>query len=126
MSGSAPGKPLDSRTPTVPEYGGNEAGRARRRPPDLAREEARLQPEVFEIDQIVSRFPRRYILLDSCRFSDGLQVTHGRVVQTSDDREEVYAALRQTPNSVIIYAGPGGDSEGAFLNGGLQVESSLS
>ena len=74
---------------------------------------------VVEIDEVVSQFPKVYVLLDQCRFSEGGELTHGRVVLSSPDRDEVYSILRKTPNSVIIYTGPGAQEfEGAFLDRG--------
>ena len=74
---------------------------------------------VIGIDKILARFKREYVLLDRCKFSDVNALTHGRVVRSSSDRDEVYAALRSTPNSVIIFAGPEAvEEEGAFLDAG--------
>ena len=74
---------------------------------------------ILDIDQIVSRFQEVYILLDRCRFNETCDLTHGRVVLSSEDRDEVYTILRKTPNSVVIYSGPGAEEyEGAFLDQG--------
>ena len=78
---------------------------------------------VLGIEEILERFERQYVLLDCCKFSEINELTHGRVVRSSSDRDDVYDALRATPNSVIIFAGPdGADEDGAFLDGGKAWE----
>ncbi len=74
---------------------------------------------VLEVEEIIGRFQKEYVLIDQCRFNDGCQLTHGRIVATSSDRDDVYRELRRTPNSVIIFAGPDAwEHEGAFLDEG--------
>ena len=74
---------------------------------------------VIGIDEILNLFDRQYVLLDRCKFSEVNVLTHGRVVRSSADRDEVYEALLDTPNSVIIFAGPDAEEEeGAFLDAG--------
>ena len=81
--------------------------------------------DVLSITEILARFQREYVLLDQCRFEDGgCSITHARVVSSSDNRDEVYRRLHDTPNTVIVYAGPKGiEQDGAFLDGGSQWES---
>ncbi|MGE3163628.1 MAG: hypothetical protein AB7O52_01840 [Planctomycetota bacterium] len=75
--------------------------------------------DLLDIREILTRFPRHYVLLDRCRFDEFHEVTQGRVVRASSERDQVYNALREHPNSVIIYTGPvGSDLEGAFLDHG--------
>lgn len=73
---------------------------------------------ILAIEEIVSRFREEYVLLDHCRFDDGCQPTHGRIVRTSADRAEVYDALREIPNSIVIYAGQDSIDAEAFLDEG--------
>ena len=81
---------------------------------------------VLEIEEIIARFREEYVLIDMCRFNDGCQVTHGRIVATSSNRDDVYRQLRQTPNSVIIFAGPDAmEHEGAFLDEGRAFKTHL-
>lgn len=80
--------------------------------------------DLSSIDDILARFARQYVLLDRCKFSEKNALTHARVVRGSADRDEVYAELRRTPNSIILFAGPGAeDEDGAFLDGGDAWES---
>ncbi len=75
----------------------------------------RAQP----IEDIIDLFPSQYVLLGSCRFDDRGQLTHGRVLESSTDSDDIYDALRTNPNSVIIYTGPDSlDHDGAFLDSG--------
>ena len=78
--------------------------------------------DVLSISEILARFQKEYVLLDQCRFDDrGCSITHARVVSSSDNRDEVYRRLHDTPNTVIVYAGPQGiEQDGAFLDGGSQ------
>ena len=78
-----------------------------------------MNDSVMHMDEIVARFQKVYVLLDRCRFNDVGELTHGRVVHSGHDRDEVYSYLRKTPNSVLIFSGPGAQEyEGAFLDQG--------
>lgn len=75
--------------------------------------------DVLDIREILTRYPRHYVLLDGCRFDEFHEVTHGRVLRASAERDLVYRALKENPTSVIIYTGPvSDDHEGAFLDRG--------
>lgn len=75
--------------------------------------------ELLGIREIVSHYPRHYVLLDRCRFDEVHELTHGQIVRSSEDCDEVYDALREHPNSVIIFTGQvTGEEEGAFLDRG--------
>ena len=74
---------------------------------------------VLDVAEIVDLFPSSYVLVDSCKFSEDMNLTHGRVVCSSDDESAVYDALRDHPNSLIIFTGPtNDDAEGAYLDRG--------
>lgn len=75
--------------------------------------------DVLDLSAVLDRFRGHFVLLDQCKFGERNQLTHGRVLRTSPDRDEVYDALRAHPNSVIIFTGPlPEDEEGAFLDAG--------
>lgn len=72
---------------------------------------------VLELEQIVQLFPRSFVLLDHCKFSPRRRLTHGHVVCTSPTSGDVYRALRETPNSLIIFTGAKADAaEDALLD----------
>lgn len=74
---------------------------------------------VVSLEDVVRIFPNHFVLCDQCRFDTHGRVTHGRILESTSDRDRVYSRLREHPNSVIVFTGPGGDEEdGAFLDGG--------
>ena len=78
-----------------------------------------ITTQVLPVERIMQLFSRAYVVLDTCRFDDEGRVTHGRVLCSTPDREEAYEALRQHPNSMILFAGPSDDeADGAYLDGG--------
>ena len=75
--------------------------------------------QLLEVQQIIDLFPHSYVLVDHCKFSEESTLTHGRVVHASEDREEVYRAMREHPNSLVIFTGPrSSDLDGAYLDRG--------
>ncbi|MCI0652489.1 MAG: hypothetical protein L0Z55_11475 [Planctomycetes bacterium] len=74
---------------------------------------------VVAVSEIIGRFPASFVLIDRCKFTDRFELTHGRVVLTSNTQEPVYEALRECPNSMVIYTGPGAEeADGAFIDRG--------
>ncbi|MFQ5654257.1 MAG: hypothetical protein ACE5GW_05965 [Planctomycetota bacterium] len=74
---------------------------------------------IIRLQEILKHFPESYVLIDHCRFNDRGRLTHGFVCCSTPDRDTVYQALRDHPNSVIIYTGPvDEDTDGAFLDSG--------
>ncbi|MEM7167848.1 MAG: hypothetical protein AAF581_20520 [Planctomycetota bacterium] len=62
--------------------------------------------DVIAVDELCSKFRSHYVLLDLCRFSEQHALTHGRVLRSSAERDDVYRALHEHPNSVVVFTGP--------------------
>lgn len=74
---------------------------------------------VVALEDILKIYPNHFVLCDRCRFDSGGRVTHGRILDSTTDRDRVYSKLREHANSVIVFTGPDAEEmEGAFLDGG--------
>lgn len=63
------------------------------------------KPDVIAVEELCSKFRSYYLLLDQCRFSERHELTHGRVLRSSEQRAEVYRGLHEHPNSVVVFTG---------------------
>ena len=61
--------------------------------------------DLLAVDELCSKFRDHFVLLDQCKFSERYELTHGRVLRSSAERDEVYQALREHPNSVVVFTG---------------------
>jgi hypothetical protein len=66
-----------------------------------------MEAEVLTIGEIRERFASEWVLLEDPETSESLEVTRGKVLWHSKDRDEVYRKARELRprHSAIIYAG---------------------